>query len=188
MSGWVFPVPQSPVFHLSVSTKGIDRTRHNTLLSLCCPIHLMSQQTAEQEQGGKAFPSKQEHLGLMVPLHTQLPKAPKGSCFSLGNGDISSPAWAKAQALEWDEHRSPKDAPSPGQAKDNPFVIKLLPASLTAWKLFSIMAAKLDLSQGQGDGKQQLGRDQKPKEGFVGFPLQTCGIEAKRVNIRNEAL
>lgn len=56
------------------------------------------------------------------------------------------------------------------QAKDNPIVIKLLPASLTTWKLFSIMAAKLDLSQGQGDGKQQLGRDQKPKKGFISSP------------------
>ena len=102
--------------------------------------------------------------------------------------DISSTAWAKALALEWDKRRSPKDVPSPGQAKDNPIVIKLLPASLTTWKLFSIMAAKLDLSQGQGDGKQQLGRDRKPKKGFISFPPQTCGTEAKRVNVRNEAL
>lgn len=72
--------------------------------------------------------------------------------------------------------------------RNNPIVLKLLPASVTTWKLFSIMAAKLDLSQGQGEGKQQLGRDQKPKESFIGFPSQTCGVEAERVNIRNETL
>lgn len=161
VSGWVFPVPQTLVFQLSVSTQGSDTAQHPP--SLRCPIHLTSQQAAKQEQGGRAFPSKQEALGLMVYLHTQLPKTPKGSCFSLGIGDISIPAWAKALALEWDEHRNPKDALSPGQAKDNPVVIKLLPSSLTTWKLFGIMAAKLDLSQGQGDGKEQLGRDQKER-------------------------
>lgn len=63
-----------------------DQTWCSALPSLRCPVRLKPWQTAEQEQGERAFPNVQEQLGLMVLFHTQLLKTPKVSYFCSRNG------------------------------------------------------------------------------------------------------